>query len=87
MIGARGPTGDYITVSPSWRHKTHQLIILTVYTIYRYETLYIIQIDHPESSSHQSALHIWVILLKHGRYCDMEVDNLEFNISYCRYCR
>ena len=40
--------------------------------MYRYETLYITQIDHPETNTHQSALHIWVILLKSGRYCDME---------------
>ena len=38
------------------------------------------QIYHPESNAHQSALHIWVILLKPGRYCDMESE--KFNILY-----
>ena len=37
--------------------------------MYRYETLYITQIDHPESNAPQSALHIWAILLKPDRYC------------------
>ena len=49
---------------------------------YRYETLYITQIYHPESNSQQSALHIWVILLKPDRYCDMEVEHLKLNILY-----
>ncbi len=48
---------------------------------------YITQIDHPESNAHQSAIHICVILLKPGRYCDMEVENLKFNISYFLYCK
>ena len=71
----------------------NQLVYIYIYIyntysfVYRYETLYITQIDHPESNAHKSALHIWVILLKPGRYCDMEVDNLKFNISYFLYCR
>ena len=28
------------------------------------------------SNAHQSTLHIWVILLRPGRYCDMEVEHL-----------
>ena len=55
----------------------HQLIIFTVY-----ETLYITQIDHPVSKPNQTAFHIWVIVLKPGCCCDMEVEHLKFNISY-----
>ena len=40
-----------------------------------------------QSNAHQSALHIWVVLLKPGRYCDMEVEHLKFIISYLLYCR
>ena len=38
--------------------------------------LYITQIEPSESNAHQSALHIWDILVKTGRYCNMEVENL-----------
>ena len=30
---------------------------------------------------------IWVILLKPGHYCDIEVENLKFDIFYFLYCR
>ena len=46
-------------------------------------------IHHPHrpSNAPQSALHIWVIPLKAGRYCDMEIENIKLNISYFLYCR
>ena len=30
---------------------------------------------------------IWVILLKPGHYCDIEVENLKFDMFYFLYCR
>ena len=33
-------------------------------------------IELSASNAHQSTLHIWVILLIPGRYCDMEVENV-----------
>ena len=45
------------------------------------------QIDNPESNAHQSALHIWVIILKPGRYCDKEIEDLKFNILNVLYCK
>ena len=30
---------------------------------------------------------IWVILLKHGHYCDIEVENVKFDTFYFLYCR
>ena len=32
-------------------------------------------------------LRNWVILLKRGHFCDMEVENLQFDIFYFLYCR
>ena len=85
MIGARGTTerlyycqSKLASLNPS---------INNTYSLYRYETIYITQIDHHESNTHQSSLHIWVILLKPDRYCDMEVEHVKFNILYFRYCR
>ena len=74
---------DYTIVNPRWRHWTHQLIILTVYiSLWNF-----IHHTHRPSNAPQAAVHIWVIPLKPGRYCDMEIEHIKLNISYFLYCR
>ena len=40
-----------------------------------------------KESLRSTNLYIRVILLKPGHYCDIEVENLKFDIFYFLYCR